>query len=255
MLYAHQRDEGANGSVIAKELPHQRPMNDEQLSTTMRDYLVNIYRLAEGAAHAEYVSTSDLADVLQVSAPAVNRMVTKLREMDLLHHERYQGISLTEDGEREARKQLRRQHIAEAFLVQVMGFGWHEVHREAEQMSTGLDDRVLDRMTQMVGNPTTSPHGDPIPTADGTYEPIDDLLLAGAPAEQTYTITRVKTRESDRLEYLAALGLTPGQSFKLIHAAPFNGPMQLQLGREYRIIGYNLAEVIRVVPANDADTD
>jgi DtxR family transcriptional regulator, Mn-dependent transcriptional regulator len=228
-------------------------MNDEQLSITMRDYLVNIYRLAEEKAPSEYVSTSDLADVLQVSAPAVNRMVTKLRDMALLHHERYQGITLTEAGEREARKQLRRQHIAEAFLVKVMGFGWHEVHHEAEQMSTGLDDRVLDRMTEMAGNPTTSPHGDPIPTADGSYQPIDDQPLANVPAEQTYEITRVMTRESDRLEYLAALGLTPGQTFDLIHAAPFNGPMQLHLGREYRIIGFNLAEVIRVRPATHAD--
>jgi DtxR family Mn-dependent transcriptional regulator len=215
----------------------------------MRDYLVKIYRLGDERADEEYVSTSDLADVLNVSAPAVNRMVTKLRDLGLLHHERYQGITLTNEGRREALKQLRRMRIAEVFLVEVMGFGWHEVYDEAERLSSALDEKVLDRMFEMAGKPTNSPHGAPIPDVDGSYTPPDDILLAGAPAEQDYQISRVTTREPSRLEYLAALGLMPGETFRLLHAAPFNGPMQLQLGREYRIIGYNLAEVIYVKPA------
>ena len=54
------------------------------------------------------------------------------------------------------------------------------------------------------------------------------------------------TREPDRLEYLAALHLLPGARLELIHAAPFNGPIQLKMGREFRIIGHNLAEMICV---------
>lgn len=224
-------------------------MTDDQLSTTMRDYLVQIYRLSNEQTPTDYVSTSDLADALQVSAPAVNRMVTKLRELEMLHHERYQGIALTEQGKREALKQLRRQHIAEAFLVDVMGFAWHEVSDEAERMSTALDEKVLARMLEMVGNPTHSPHGVPIPNPDGTFATQEDTLLAQAETNRDYTITRITTREADRLEYLDALGLKPGKTFTLLHAAPFNGPMQLQLDREYRIIGYNLAELIWVRPA------
>lgn len=224
-------------------------MSDDQLSSTMRDYLVNIYRLGDETDHEEYVSTSELADTLQVSAPAVNRMVTKLRDMGLLHHERYQGITLTDAGKREALKQLRRVHIAESFLVAVMGFGWHEVYDEAERMSSALDEKILARMVEMAGNPTRSPHGAPIPDEEGRYPPLEDIPLAGAPDQQDYIISRVTTREPDRLEYLAALGLKPDESFRLLHAAPFDGPMQLQLGREYRIIGHNLAEVIRVKPA------
>jgi len=58
----------------------------------------------------------------------------------------------------------------------------------------------------------------------------------------------VRTRESDRLEYLAALGLTPGKHLQIIHLAPFNGPLQLKVGTEYRIVGHNLAELIKVKP-------
>jgi DtxR family Mn-dependent transcriptional regulator len=217
------------------------------LSETMRKYLAEIYRLADrGESDAGYVSTSALADLLNVSAPAVNRMITKLRESGLLLHEPYQGIRLTPAGERESLKQLRRQRIVEAFLVNVMKFGWHEIHDEAARISANLTDRLLERMYRMAGYPTTCPHGEPIAAADGTLTPPDDILLTAAPHKIIVTITRVRTRERDRLEYLAALGLTPGAVIEVLHAAPFNGPLQLRVGKEYRIVGHNLAEMIRV---------
>lgn len=218
----------------------------EELSATMRDYLAEIYRLSDRNTDEKgYVSTSALADLLMVSAPAVNRMVTKLRELGLLLHEPYQGISLTDQGKKEALLTLRRHRIAEAFLVNVMNFEWHEVYQEAHRMSTALSDALAQRMADMAGNPTICPHGEPIPNADGVVHPPDDVLLSNATAESIYRITRVLTREPERLEYIAALGLVPNTELTVIHLAPFNGPMQLKIGQEYRIIGHNLAELIR----------
>lgn len=221
----------------------------DDLSPTARerDYLIQIYRLSDGQREG-FVSTSALADMINVSAPAVNRMVTRLRDMGLLFHEPYQGIRLTPLGEREALKQLRHQRIVEAFLMRVMGFGWHEVHAEADRISRALSETVADRMSLMAGNPTHCPHGEPIPTLQGDLPPMLDVLLTDAPHNCPLEMTRVRTREPDRLEYLAALHLTPGAQFEIIHAAPFNGPLQLKLGREFRIIGHNLAEMVRVKP-------
>jgi DtxR family Mn-dependent transcriptional regulator len=228
-------------------------LSDKELSPTlkMRDYLAEIYRLTDrGDGLADgYIGTSALADLLDVSAPAVNRMVTKLKENGLLDHEPYQGIRLTPAGRREALKELRRHRIAEAFLVNVMGFGWHEVHDEAERMSQGLSEILVERMNEMAGYPTHCPHGEPIPTPAGDLPDMHDELLADAEADGDYDITRVRTRESDRLEYLSALGLTPGRRLHLLHKAPFNGPLQLKVGSEYRIIGHNLAELIKVKAA------
>lgn len=223
-------------------------MSEDLLSPTTREYLAQIYRLSDriGDNAEAYVSTSALADLLDVSAPAVNRMVTKLREMGLLLHEPYHGISLTKGGEREALKELRRHRIAEAFLVKVMGFQWHEIHEEADRMSRALGEVVAERMAQMAGYPQYCPHGEPIPDANGALIEIDDVLLSDVKTEQELEITRVRTRESDRLQYLAALGLLPGTHIQLLHAAPFHGPLQLKVGSEYRIIGHNLAELIRV---------
>lgn len=216
------------------------------LSATMRDYLAEVYRLSEQSEDQAYVSTSALADLLDVSAPAVNRMVTKLREMDLLFHEPYQGIRLTDSGRREALKYLRRHRICEAFLVNVMGFKWNEVHEEADRMSRALTDPLVERMLEMAGHPTACPHGELIPDEEGNLPDLHDVSLVAAELKTDLELTRVQTREPDRLEYLAALGLVPGAHLQLLNIAPFNGPIQLKLGKEFRIIGHNLAETVRV---------
>ncbi len=218
-----------------------------ELSPTMRDYLAELYRLSDraGGQRDGFVSTSALAESLEVSAPAVNRMVTRLRELGCIQHEPYQGIRLTPDGTKEALRQLRRQRIVEAFLVTVMGFGWHEVHDEAIRIARTLADPIETRMDAMAGHPAVCPHGEPIPTANGTVADLHDVLLTEAPLNQPLTVTRVSTREADRLEYVAALGLLPGRTVEVLHLAPFHGPIQLRVGKEYRIIGHNLAEMIR----------
>lgn len=223
------------------------PEAADDVSVKMRAYLVEVYRLSERAPREDdYVGTSALADLLMVTPPAVNRMVNRLRDQGLIEHAPYQGIRLTDAGKHEARIRLRAHRIAEAFLVSVMGFGWEEVYQEAQRMSAGLTEVLLSRMDDMAGNPEFCPHGEPIPSADGRIAPLDDRLLIDAPAGVPLMITRVSTREVDRLHYLKALGLTPGAPVQIHHIAPFSGPLQLKLRGEYRIIGHNLAEQIKV---------
>lgn len=228
-------------------------LEDNKSSTGATDkmlaYLAQIYRLSSNVNHDAYISTSAVAELLDVSPPAVNRMISKLRDLELLEHEPYQGIRLTEAGRRSALRQLRYQRIAECFLVAVMGFTWDEVHHEAQRISVAMSEALTQRMWEMAGQPTTCPHGEPIPSPDGAIPPLNDILLSESQIGQRYHITRVLTREPDRLRYLDALHLHPQTQLEVIHIAPFNGPLQLRLQNEYRIIGHNLAELIRVVPS------
>ena len=219
----------------------------DDLSNKMRAYLAEIYRLSDIEQPDDgYVSTSALADMLFVSAPAVNRMVNRLKEVALIDHEPYQGIRLTAAGEKEALQYLRAQRIAEVFLSKVMGFAWEDVYQEASNISSALSDVLIDRMAAMSGNPQYCPHGEPIPRADGSIEAMNDLRLSDIEEAATVRVTRMRTREADRLNYIQALGLLPGTELDVVHKAPFDGPMQLKIGKEYRIIGHNLAELIRV---------
>ena len=174
-----------------------------------------------------------------------------LKELNLIEHEPYQGIKLTEEGIRESLLHLRAHRVAEAFLSKVMGFDWDGVYSEAAQISTALNDTIIDRMAAMSGNPQFCPHGEPIPQADGDIKVMDDILLSDADAETKVRVTRMRTREADRLSYIEALGLLPERELEVIHKAPFNGPMQLRINNEYRIIGHNLAELIRVKPITE----
>ena len=219
----------------------------------MRAWLAQIWRLSERLRHDEtaWVGTAELGGAMEASPPVVNRMVTRLRRDELLHHEPYRGVQLSAAGEHEALLELRRQRIAEAFLERVMGFGWHEVHSEAASLCSGLGDLLTERMAQMSGQPQRCPHGELIPAADGSMAPAQDQLLSQVAAKSgRLRLTRVLTREPGRLEYLAALGLRPDTELEVIHAAPFDGPLQLRTGREYRIIGHSLAALICVVPVS-----
>ena len=215
------------------------------LHARMHTYLAEIYRLADHVDD-EYVSTSALAEKVDVSAPAVNRMVNRLKELGMLQHEPYQGIQLTQQGKEEALKHIRMHRIAEAFLVKVMDMSWDEIYTEATQLSNAMNEKLTQRMYEMAGEPTICPHGEPIPQVDGSIVPMNDILLSTITEAKVLEITRLLTRESDRLQYLEALGLLPGTQFEVLHVAPFNGPMQLKVDNEYRIIGHNLAELIRV---------
>ncbi len=220
-------------------------------SAAMQDYLAEAYRLAYYQNGNPYISTSALAEVMNVSAPAVTRMVQRLKEAGYLEHEPYRGVSLTPKGEREALMNIRRHRLVEVFLVSVMKFGWHEVHDQADDLGVAVSDTVVERMAQMAGNPRRCPHGEPIPTADGRMPRVHDAPLSESEPGSELVISRVSTHDMDKLAYLGELGLTPGKRFRLISRAPFNGPLQLERDGETCVIGHELAGVLRVCPPDE----
>lgn len=215
-------------------------------SAAMSEYLAEAYRLAYYQESTPYISTSALAEVMDVSAPAVTRMVQRLKEAGYLEHEPYRGISLTSKGEREALMNIRRHRLVEVFLVDVMKFGWHEVHDAADELGEGVTDRIVERMEQMAGFPRRCPHGEPIPTASGVMPRVKDAPLSEVETGHEYAISRVNTHDADKLAYLGELGLKPGRRIFLVSRAPFNGPLQLRLKEDIQVIGHELAGVLRV---------
>jgi DtxR family Mn-dependent transcriptional regulator len=215
------------------------------ISAVMQEYLAETYRIASYQPEP-YVSTSALSEAMGVTAPAVARMATRLREAGYIEHEPYHGMRLTPIGECEALKAIRRHRLTEVFLVKVMGFSWHEVHDEADDIAPVLSDILLARMESLAGYPKRCPHGEPIPTADGIMPQVidDPLTEIAAPAE--LVVSRVHTHDPDKLIYLAELGLVPEQASTLVARAPFNGPLRLRIGRDEQVIGVELAATLRV---------
>lgn len=214
-----------------------------QPSPAMREYLAEIYRLQEDSPT---VSTTNLADRLNVSAPAVPRMLKRLKSSGYVKHIPYQGVELTDLGREEALSELRRHRVLEAFLVDIMGFSWDEVHEIADKLGKGLDDTVAERMAEMNNFPTRCPHGEPIPDEEGRLPDMNDTLLINLPVGHKGTISRVRTDEPERLQYYASLGLVPGVDFEIIGRAPFNGPMRLRVKRDEIVLGVELVKSLWV---------
>ncbi len=212
-------------------------------SAAMREYLAEIYRLQEDSPT---VSTTSLAERLEVSPPAVPRMLKRLKSSGYVKHVPYQGVELTERGREEALQEIRRHRILEVFLVNVMNFTWDEAHQHADELSRGLNNELTNRMAEMTDHPTRCPHGEPIPDEDGELPPIHDTCIMNLSIGHKGTISRVRTHEPERLQYFASLKLMPGVKFEIVGRAPFNGPMRLRLDREEVVLGVELTKSIWV---------
>lgn len=214
----------------------------------MRDYLAEAYRIAYYQGDDPFISTSALAEAKGVSAPAVTRMVQRLKDAGFLDHEPYRGIRLTPIGERSALEEIRKHRIVERFLVDVLGIGWHEVHEHADLFGENASPQVIARMYDMAGKPRRCPHGEPIPTADGKMPRAIDYPLHEVAVGQEYVLSRVNTHDADKLRYLDLLGLKPSRKLFLVERAPFHGPLQVRLENDdlRHFIGYELAESLRV---------
>jgi DtxR family Mn-dependent transcriptional regulator len=214
-----------------------------KITPIMREYLGEIYRLERST---EGVSTSALAERLEVSPSAVARMLRRLDAAKMLKHVPYQGVQLTPDGQREALASIRRHRLLEVFLVNVMGFRWDEVHEQAHGLQLTISDAFEDRMDVLAGHPTHCPHGDPIPTKDGQMAGTNDVPLSDVSANTAAVLRRVKTDDGEKLRYLEELGLVPGVAVRVVHRAPFNGPLRLQANGQDHVIGAELAKALRV---------
>jgi len=181
-------------------------------SSTVENYLKAIYQGQSALDGDErLVSMGHVAAALHVTPGTATTMIKALAESGLAEYEPYSGVRLTAAGERLAALVLRRHRLVELFLVQVMGMSWADVHEDAEQLEHVVSDRLIDRIDEMLGRPTTDPHGDPIPNAEGALpqQRLDNLLTC--PVGTPLKVTRVADQDPAFLRFIENNDLKPGQ--------------------------------------------
>ncbi|KAJ1683433.1 hypothetical protein LUZ63_021350 [Rhynchospora breviuscula] len=137
-------------------------------------------------------------------------MVRKLAAQGLVTHRPYGPISLSDAGAARAAAVIRRHRLIETWLVREFGYGWDEVHDEAEVLEHSLSDRLLDGIDERLGRPAFDPHGDAIPDAAGRVQRPPFVLLASAPAGHAGRVLRVSDRDPALLRTLEDGGVRPG---------------------------------------------
>ena len=212
------------------------------LSEAQEDYLKQIYLLTESAPLA---GTQALADKLGVAPASVTVMIQKLAEMDLVAYEQYKGVRLTASGLAAALEILRHHRLLESFLQKALGYGWDEVHDEAEKLEHYISETFEARMAAFLGHPSHDPHGDPIP--DTSLRLPDDgasCRLTAQKAAFTGRIVRVATQDSDELNLFRQLGLVPGAGLSLLAINDDN--LRVQAGTEPYLLPHSMAHKLWV---------
>lgn len=158
----------------------------------------------------EPITPSQLAARLGLAPSTVTEMVKKLVTAGHVAHTPYGAVRLTDRGRAEALRMVRRHRLVETWLVSQYGYGWDEVHDEAEILEHALSDRLLDAIDVQLGHPDRDPHGDPIPSADGTVRQPDAVQLSTLPAGDRGRVVRISDRDPGVLRELAGRGVGLG---------------------------------------------
>ncbi|GAB3554058.1 metal-dependent transcriptional regulator [Spirosoma fluminis] len=214
-------------------------------SFTEENYLKTIYYLA--TRQAGEVSTNALAEMTATKAASVTDMLRKLAEKQLIHYKKYQGVRLTEEGERVALQIIRRHRLWEVFLVEKLGFGWDAVHAIAEELEHIRSEELVTRLDTFLGHPQFDPHGDPIPTPAGLMPETGYRKLSEMQEGEKARLMAVLEHSTEFLQHLDHSNLTLGCAVTVtqINAFDKSAVVQIENGRLV-FVSYEVAKNLLV---------
>jgi DtxR family Mn-dependent transcriptional regulator len=182
-------------------------------SATVEEYLETIYNIA---MEGEVVIGARLAQKFRVAPPTVTEMLKRLVKAGYIEMDNRRQVTLTEVGSQIAESVLRRHRLTERFLVDILGMQWHQVHEEAERLEHSISGAVEAGVIANLKNPTTCPHGNPIPglvpNARNYLKDHHAVRLSTVAEGETVTIlciSEVVEDEEALILYLHQKGLTP----------------------------------------------
>lgn len=206
-------------SEILRGVPKERPGAQPSTTATVEEYLETIYNIS---MEGEPVIGARLAEKFRVAAPTVTETLKRMVRDGYIEMDGKRQVTLTEQGAERAEAVLRRHRLTERFLVDMLGMQWHQVHEEACRLEHYISGAVEARVLASLHQPTTCPHGNPIPGAvpnARTY--LSDLgasrLLLTEPGEPQVIVcvSEVVEDEEELISYLHDRGLTPGTQVTL----------------------------------------
>ena len=160
-----------------------------------------------------------IAERLEVSRPAVSEMIRRMETEGLI--DVGTNITLTTSGRTLAERVVRRHRLAERFLTDMLGLSWADAHTEAGKWEHVISDPVEQALTRVLGDPTTCPHGNPIPGA--AYRAPDTRALSAVAIGAEFTVSRIPEElefEPGLLAFLEENSLQPGHTGTLTALSP-----------------------------------
>ncbi|HSE69538.1 MAG TPA: metal-dependent transcriptional regulator [Nocardioidaceae bacterium] len=196
------------------------------LIDTTEMYLRTIYELVEEGI---VPLRARIAERLHQSGPTVSQTVARMERDGLLTVEGDRHLELTDEGHRLATRVMRKHRLAERLLTDVIGLDWELVHAEACRWEHVMSETVERRLVELLGHPTESPYGNPIPglhelgeSADGEdfmhdVEPLDKVVSGDA--EVRVLVRRISEELQKDEALMAALRRVGGLPDKVVTVA------------------------------------
>jgi DtxR family Mn-dependent transcriptional regulator len=214
-------------------------------SESVQNYLKAICELSDGD---RTVSAQEIASAVGVSGPSVTKMLKYLAQQQLIVYKSYQPVRLTDVGERIALEVIRHHRLIELYLMERLGYGWEQVHAEAEHLEHHISEEFEDTIERLLGFPTIDPHGDPIPTRDGKMPRPVSTTLESQTVGTTVVVRRVTDENAELLRYLADRGLRPGALVEIVDREPFGGSLLIRVSDHEDRVGVDAARRVFVEP-------
>jgi DtxR family transcriptional regulator, Mn-dependent transcriptional regulator len=209
------------------------------MTISEENYLKVIYHVSLVAPKG--VSTNAIAGMLDTKASSVTDMLKKLADKNLVSYQKYQGVTLTDEGLYKAKMIVRKHRLWEVFLVEKLQFSWDEVHEIAEELEHIQSEPLIDKLDAFLGFPAFDPHGDPIPNAKGIINKVEKELLSEANLNQMYTCVGVKDSSTEFLQYLDKQQIALGSSIKILEKEPFDETLLLEINGKKLTISNKIA--------------
>ena len=202
-------------------------------SLVEENYLKALYNISHDKGS---VSVNDLSVDLGLKMPTVNSMVKKMAEKGLVVYEKYKPLNLTANGKKAAGLIVRKHRLTEMYLVDVMGFGWEQVHEIAEQIEHIQSPLFFDRMEQILGFPTVDPHGSPIPDKNGDMPLNQFIALQHFKLGDFFQLKSVVNGSKEFLEYLNEKSIILDTVFEIVKIEKFDQSMQVKYNNQLQVL-------------------
>jgi len=126
-------------------------------------------------------------------------------------------VQLTDPGRAEATRRVRRHRLTARLLSDVIGMEWWKVHGHTTRWEALVDDDVEARIVELLGDPGTCPHGNPIPGSANQPHFADAMLLDDAPVGpvRVVRITQTLVADDEALQLVQLCGFTPGSEVEI----------------------------------------
>jgi len=191
----------------------QGPARDRR---QLEDALKHLFDQEYRGRHA---SVTSLAGALRLNDAAIIALAGRMQAQKLIVA-RGQDLDLTPDGERLALQIVRAHRLLERYFADEARLPIRDVHAAAERKEHSLSPADVDRLSVSLGHPTHDPHGDPIPTREGTVAPASGTPLTSWPAEQTGRVVHLEDEPEISFAQIVAEGLHVGQILRVIESRP-----------------------------------